>query len=148
MGRGTRSLLENLKSVADSIIWSAKKANVLDPTVDYRLEFDENGNALDPISTSEEESPSAAEAIVNEEIARDQQQHYANIYNSFDGNKDVQDYLEALSAEIYKAQEIADYSDLDVNRVYEIRKMLKKYAPDFFGVLNSRELERKIAEGI
>jgi hypothetical protein len=53
----TRSLLENLKSVADSIIWSARKANVLDPTVDYRLEFDENGNALDPISTSEEESP-------------------------------------------------------------------------------------------
>jgi hypothetical protein len=79
---------------------------------------------------------------------RDQQQHYANIYNSFDGNKDVQDYLEALSAEIYKAQEIADYSGLDVNRVYEIRKMLKKYARDFFGVLNSRELERKIAEGI
>ena len=145
---GTRSLLENLNSAVDSIIWSAKKQNKEDPVLDYRIEYDENGNATDPISTSEDESPSSVESIINEEIAQDQQQHFKNIYNSFDGSKDVQDYLEALSEEVFKPQDIAECTGMDVTRVYEIRKMLKKYAPEFFGVLNSSELERKIAEGI
>jgi len=145
---GTRSLLENLNSAVDSIIWSAKKQNKLDPMLDYLIEYDDNGRAVDPISTSEDESPSSIDSIINEEIAQDQQQHFKNFYNSFDGNKDVQDYLEALSEGVFKPQDIAECTGMDVTRVYEIRKMLKKYAPDFFGVQNSSELERKISEGI
>jgi len=144
----SRSFLDNLKSAIDSIIWSAKKAQDLNPTVDYHLEFDGNGNAIDPISTSEEEILSVSDAVVREEAARDQQEHFKNLHQSYDGDDEVQEYLEALSAEIYKPQDIADYTGIDVKRVYEIRKMLKKDAPKFFGVLNFRELERKVADGI
>lgn len=143
-----RSFLDNLKSAIDSIIWSAKKAQDLNPTVDYRLEFDGNGNAIDPISSSEEETLSVSDAIVREEVVKDQEEHYKNLFNSYDGDEDVQDYLEALKAEIYKPQDIADLTGIEVRRVYEIRKMLKKDAPKFFGVLNYRELERKVTDGI
>lgn len=144
----SRSFLDNLKSAIDSIIWSAKKTQDLNPTVDYRLEFDKNGNAIDPINTSEEEAPSVSDAVVSEEVATDQQKHFKTLYQSYDGDDEVQAYLEALSAEIYKPQDIAEYTSIEVKRVYEIRKMLKKDALKFFGVLNYQEMERKVADGI
>ena len=142
-----RSLLENLKSAADSIIWSAKKSRDLDPTIDYRLQFNESGVATDPISASEDESPSPSDEIRDGEVIRDQQGHFTNLYNSFDGNSDVQEYLESLSEGIYKPNDISEVTGIDIDRIYEIRRMLKKNAPQFFGVPNFKEMERKIREG-
>jgi hypothetical protein len=66
---------------------------------------------------------------------------------SFDGDKAMQDYLDALNARYFDAAEISELIGIPVPKIYELRRKLKNYASKFFGVTKFKELERKIVEG-
>ena len=66
---------------------------------------------------------------------------------SFDGDKEMQDYLEALSEGYWKPADIAELTGMAVEKVYELRRKVTKYAPTFFGVTSYQDLALKIQEG-
>lgn len=150
---GTRSydpakgLLENLNSVTDSLIWSEKKSSDKTPLVDYAKETNEEGLPVDPISTAIDSSASPSQDLIIKEAAEAQEEHFKTLLASFDGDRNMQEYLEALNAEIFDLSEIEQVTGLNKSQIYELRRKLKSYAPSFFGVQNFKKLKRKIMEG-
>lgn len=140
----SKTFVQNINRTTDSIVWSAKKSSDRDPTVAYRLEFDESGLPIDPITLSGDSGPSPADLAVSEDLANEHGKLIENFKNSFDGANDIQDYIEAMAADITSDDEIAEYVGVTVERLKEIRKLLKKEIKKFFGVKNYRDLERKI----
>jgi hypothetical protein len=139
-----RGLLENLNSITDSLIWSDKKSSDRAGIVDFPKLPGESEDWNDPLvkKSSNELSPDAM--LIENEQCESQRKCFEMIKASFDGDKETQDYLDALSQEIFDIDDISSLTDMPSTKIYEIRRKLKKYAPRFFGVSNFTELERKI----
>jgi DNA-directed RNA polymerase specialized sigma24 family protein len=140
----SRSLLDNLNSVTDSLIWSDKKSSDRSGIIDYVEEKSEEGLSSDPISTALANDPPVSEKVVHDEILKAQRDYVKLIKDSFDGDKEMQDYIEALSEGYSKPAEIAELTGIPIDKVYELRRKLTKYAPTFFGVENYQEFALKI----
>jgi hypothetical protein len=56
----------------------------------------------------------------------------------------MQDYLDALSQEYYKPDEISELTGISVQKIYEIRRKLEKHTKRLFGVTNFADLKRKL----
>lgn len=143
----SKSLLENLNSITDSLIWSAKKSSDRSGIVDFLDEVSEGGTLTGPISTAVAPTLSADKELLRNEIATNQQKCFQLLRASFDGDKEMQDYLDALSEGYFSPADIAQLTGMPVAKVYELRRKVSNYAPKFFGVKNFTELERKIEEG-
>lgn len=140
----SKTLLENLNSATDSLIWSHKVASDKKPLEDYAVETNEEGQAIDPISTAKDETPNVADAVITNEAIEDQKRAFENLRASFDGEDDVQAYLDAMKEGYFKVADIATVTDMPAERVSEIRRMVRKYAKKFFGFQNFADLKRKI----
>src|ERR1051325_77976 len=140
----SKSLLENLNSVTDSLIWSAKKSSDRTGVVDFAEETKEDSPASDPISTALGSELPADAKLLQDEIVAEQRKCFQMLKASFDGDKEMQEYLDALSARYFDPADIAELTGIPAPKIYELRRKLKKYAPSFFGVTNHAELERKI----
>lgn len=147
----TRTLLDNLNSVSDSLIWSEKKSSDRGGIVDYAEEHDAEGNSADPISLTADRGPSPDEQLKEAELRQDQDRCFKTIYASFDGDAEMQLYLKALAARIFKRSEISDLTGMKVETIDELRRKLAKYARRFFGATDfedsnaafTKELEMK-----
>ena len=64
----------------------------------------------------------------------------------FDGDDQMQKYLEALSAG-FKRSEISELMGVPGETIDELRRKLAKYARKFFGVTSFEELQRRLQEG-
>jgi len=143
----SRSLLENLNSVTDSLISAEKKRSDRSGIVDYTEETDEDGNPTDPISIAAEEiALTPDEKLRGDELREDQRRCVEAIKASFNGDEEMQAYLEALSAG-FKRSEISEIMEIPAANVDELRRKLAKYAPKFFGVTSFEELQRRLHEG-
>ena len=143
---GSRSLLDNLNSVTDSLISSEKKRSDRSDIVDYAEKNDDEGNPTDPISTAAEIALTPDEKLRGEELREDQRRCFATINASFDGDDQMQKYLEALSAG-FKRSEISELMGVPGETIDELRRKLAKYARKFFGVTSFEELQRRLQEG-
>lgn len=142
-----KGLLDNLNSVTDSLISSAKKTSDRTGIVDFQAESSEDASLSDPISTAISVEQPADTKLLTDEILTDQQKCFQMLRASFDGDNEMQEYLDALSAHYFDPAEISVLIGIPVTKIYELRRKLKKYAPRFFGVRNYKELERIIQEG-
>jgi hypothetical protein len=143
----TKTLLKNLNSVTDSLIWSDKKSSDRTGILDHAEKTSEDELPSDPITTAPASQPSASENLVKGEILQAQRQCIQVLRASFDGDKEMQDYLEALSEGYWKAADIAELMGIEVEKIYELRRKVTKYAPTFFGVKDYQNLALKIQEG-
>jgi hypothetical protein len=143
----SKPLLENLNSITDSLIWSAKKQSDASGIVDYaRIENNED-EVVDPISTAEGYELTPDERVKHAELLEDQRQCFRQIRDSFDGNDAMQEYLDALAAAIFKRAEISEVTGLEVTVIDELRRKLVKHARRLFGVANFKEFQRRLKEG-
>ena len=142
----SRSLLENLNSITDSLISAEKKHSDRSGIVDYVEESDDAGQRTDPISTAVDVGLLPDEKLRQTEFRRDQRRCVDAIKASFDGDDQMQQYLEALSAG-FKRSEISELMDVPGAKVDELRRKLGKYARKFFGVTSFEELQRRLYEG-
>jgi len=142
-----RSLLDNLNSTTDSLIWSAKKSSDRTGIVDYVEETDEEGHVSNPITEARSDEFTAAEILAQKEIIEDQRRCFQTLRASFDGDSDMQSYLDALSVNFHKPADIADLTEMPIERVYELRRKLKNYVAAFYGVQNFAELQRRLLDG-
>ena len=139
-----RTLLENLNSITDSLIWSAKKASGRTGVIDFAPQPEGDDKLPDPIDSKPGRDATAAELLLNAEQCTAQAKCFDLIKASFDGDKEVQDYLDALSNGFYKPDEISELTGISVQKIYEIRRKLKKYTKRLLGVTNFAELKRKL----
>jgi hypothetical protein len=142
-----RSLLENLNSVTDSLISSDKKSSDRTGIVDFCQQPGESEELVNPLLTKPSPENAADADLVGKEISECQNKCFGLVKASFDGDKDTQEYLEALSQGFFDIEEISTVTGISVEKIYEIRRKLKKSVPQLFGVTNYKELERKITEG-
>jgi DNA-directed RNA polymerase specialized sigma24 family protein len=143
----SRSLLDNLNSVTDSLISAEKKRADRSGIVDYAEETDHHGDPIDPISTAVEEiALTPDEKLRGDELREDQRRCIEAIKASFNGDDKMQAYLEALSAG-FKRSEISEIMEIPAAKVDELRRKLAKYAPKFFGVTSFEDLQRRLHEG-
>ena len=143
----SRTVLENLNSITDSLIWAAKKQSDKTGIIDYAATEDGNGDPVDPIATAPDYSLTADEKIKYTELLEDQRRCFRQIHESFDGDDAMQEYLDALSEGIFKRAEISQVTGLDVTAIDELRRKLAKYVPRFFGVKDFDELQRLLETG-
>jgi DNA-directed RNA polymerase specialized sigma24 family protein len=143
----SRTLLANLNSITDSLIWSEKKSSDRTGLVDYAETNADDGDLIDPISNAQDSQLSADEKLKHDELIEDQRRCFKDIRASFDGDDSMQEYLDALSQGIFKRADISEVTGLDVIVIDELRRKLAKYAPRFFGVNNVEELQRLLHEG-
>jgi DNA-directed RNA polymerase specialized sigma24 family protein len=141
-----RSLLENLNSITDSIISAEKKRSDKSGIVDYLEDTNDAGNPTDPISTAAVVELTPDERLQRQELREDQRRCAEAIKASFDGDAEMQRYLEALSAG-FKRSEISELMEIPGGKVDELRRKLVKYARKFFGVTSFEELQRRLHEG-
>ncbi len=142
----SRALLDNLNSITDSLISAEKKRSDRSGVVDYVEEADEEGNPSDPISTAVAVALTPDERLRGDELREDQRRCIEALVASFDGNDEMQRYIEALSVG-FKRAEISELMAISGSQVDELRRKLTKYAPKFFGVTNFEELQRRLQEG-
>jgi len=140
----TRTLLENLNSITDSIIWSDKKAADRTGVIDFAPTPAGSEALPDPIESKPANTASAVESISSAEHYSDQAKCFQLLRASFDGDPEMQGYLDALSEEYYKPEEIAELTGMPVQKIYEMRRKLKKHTKRLFGVLNFSDLKRKL----
>jgi len=141
-----KSLLDNLKSITDSLIWSDKKSSDRIGIIDFEQQANETDEWADPLANKSGNELAADQILVQKERVETQHKCFELIKASFDGDKETQDYLEALSQGFFDIEEISALTEIPAAKIYEIRRKLKKYAPRFFGVSNYAELERNIKE--
>jgi DNA-directed RNA polymerase specialized sigma24 family protein len=141
-----RSLLENLNSITDSLISAEKKHSDRTGIVDHLDETDDAGERTDPISTTADVELTPDEKLREKELRDDQRRCVDAIKASFDGDDQMQTYLEALSAG-FKRFEISELMEIPGGKVDELRRKLVKYARKFFGVTSFEELQRRLHEG-
>jgi DNA-directed RNA polymerase specialized sigma24 family protein len=141
-----RSLLENLNSVIDSLISADKKHSDRTGVIDIIQENEQTGEPNDPVSTARDTKPPADQQVREAEILEDQRRCIDAIKRSFDGDEQMQRYLEALSAG-FKRAEIIELMEIPGTKVDDLRRKLVKYARKFFGVTSFEELQRRLQEG-
>jgi hypothetical protein len=139
-----RTLVENLNSVTDSLIWSAKKTSDRTGIVDFAPPPDRAESLPDPVTSQPGKEGTAAELLVQAEQCEAQAKCFDLIKASFDGDKETQEYLDALSQEFYETDEVSELTGIPVPKIYEIRRKLKKYTKRLFGVTNFADLKRKL----
>jgi hypothetical protein len=142
-----RSLLENLNSITDSLIWSEKKSSDRTGLKDFSQRPGEPEELVNPILAAACPKDSPDGAMVNEEIIESQRKSFQMVRASFDGDKPTQDYLDALEQDFHDIDEISELTGIPVDKIYEIRRKLRTHAPCLFGVPDYKELKRKIIEG-
>jgi hypothetical protein len=139
-----RTLLENLNSITDSLIWSAKKTSDATGIIDFAPPPDGAGGLPDPFASKPGKEPNAAELLVQTEQSEAQAKCFNLIKASFDGDKETQDYLDAVSEGFFGTDEISELTGILVPKIYEIRRKLKKHAKRLFGVTNFADFNRKL----
>ena len=139
-----RALLENLNSVTDSLIWSNKKASDRTGLLDFAPPADGVDKLPDPIESAPAKGATAPELLFMQEQCASQVKCFDLIRASFDGDNEIQEYLDTLSLGFYKPEEIADLTGISVQKIYEIRRKLKKHAKRLFDVTNFTDLKRKL----
>jgi hypothetical protein len=143
----SRTLLENLNSITDSLISAGKKHSDRSGMVDFlETSGNQEGGATDPISRKSTSELSPDVELREAEFLQDQRRCAESIVASFDGNPEMQEYLRALSAG-FKRSEMSALMEIPGERVDELRRKLIKCAPKFFGVANFEELDRRLREG-
>ncbi len=143
----SKDLLSNLNSITDSLIWSEKKSSDRTGIVDYVESTDADGDAVDPISTAQDPDLTAGEQLVRDELREDQRRCFGEIRASFNGDTDVQEYLDALSQRIFKRADISEVTGIPVERIDELRRKVIKHARRLFGVSDFKALQRRLMEG-
>ncbi len=142
-----KSLLENINSITESLISSAKKSSDRKPLSDYPDPPEEFEEPADPVSTANALQGETGHEVVDAELIEDQKMMFLDIRNSLDGDDDAQAYLDAMKEGFHKPNEIADVTHLSVEDVYEIRRRIKKHVKGLFDVQNFHELKRKLVKG-
>jgi hypothetical protein len=142
----TRPLLDNLNSITDSLVWSAKKSSDRTGIVDWVEIPDEDGHFSGRISTLPATGFSPDETLCLQELREDQRRCVIAIKASFDGDDKMQNYIEALSAR-FKRSEISELLEIPGAEVDELRRKLVKYTRRFFGVTSFKELQQRLHEG-
>lgn len=143
----SKDLLSNLNSITDSLIWSEKKRSDRTGIVDYVESTNDDGDPFNPISTAQDLDVTADEKLVREELREDQRRCFDQIRASFDGDNEMQEYLDALSEGIFKRAEISDVTRIPAEKIDELRRKLMKYARRIFGVPDFEALQRRLNEG-
>ena len=143
----SRTLLENINSITDSLIWSEKKSSDRSGLVDHAETKDEEGLSSDPISQAVGSFAAPGENLVLGELRQDQQRCFEELRASFDGDDEMTKYLDALANGFFKPADIEKLTGIGASRIYELRRKLIKYAPKFFGVENYRKLASLLNEG-
>jgi hypothetical protein len=143
----SRTLLENLNSITDSLIWSAKKQSDKTGIVDYTEIEDEQGEPIDPISAAKSFELTPDEKAKHGELMEDQRRCFKQILNSFDGDDAMQSYLDALAAGFFKRAEISQLTGLEPTYIDELRRKLIKHAKKIFGVSDFKEFRQRLEEG-
>jgi hypothetical protein len=143
----SRSLLENLNSITDSLIWSEKKSSDRTGLTDFAQRPGEPEELVNPIVAAPCPKDSPDGAMVGEEIIEAQRKCFKMIRASFDGDRETQEYLDALEQGYRDIEEISQLTGIHKDRIYEIRRKLKDHAPNLFGVQNYKEFNRKISGG-
>jgi DNA-directed RNA polymerase specialized sigma24 family protein len=141
----SRALLDNLNSITDSLISAEKKLSDRSSIIDFTGETDE-GDQSDPIAKAAAMAPTPAEKLCGDELVKDQQRCIEAIRASFDGDDEMQSYIDALSAG-FKRSEISELMGIPAAAVDELRRKLTKHAPKLFGVASFEELQRRLHEG-
>jgi DNA-directed RNA polymerase specialized sigma24 family protein len=143
----SRTLLENINSITDSLIWSEKKSSDRSGLIDYGETKDEEGFSSDPISQATGSFAAPGENLVLDELRQDQRRCFEELCASFNGDDEITRYLDALANGFFKPADIQELTGIAVSRIYELRRKLITYAPRFFGVENYRKLARLLNEG-
>lgn len=144
----SKPLLENLNSITDSLIWAAKKQSDATGIVDYAETEDDQGEPIDPISSAQGYELTPDEKIRHAELLEDQRRCFRQIRDSFDGDDEMQEYLDALSTGFFKRADISQVTGLDVTVIDELRRKLMKYVRELFGVTSFKEFERRLKGGL
>jgi len=135
-------LFQNLKTTIRSLVWSHKKASDRTPLVDQP-----GGSEIDPmLFVSDPDAPSAHEVLIGEEREAMVQGWFAKLKDSLKDKPDLLTVAEALHEEITDCSQIAILCDCDVDKVYELKRSLKKHTIKLFGAQTIAELERKTME--
>jgi DNA-directed RNA polymerase specialized sigma24 family protein len=142
-----KDLLSNLNSITDSLIWSEKKRSDRTGLVDHVESTDEDGGATDPISTAQDSRLSADQELIECEFREDQRRCFNEIRASFDGDKQTQEYLDALHERIFKRSEISDVTGIPPEKIDDLRRKLMKHARRLFGVPDFESLLRRLNKG-
>jgi len=142
-----KTLLENLNSITDSLIWSGKKQSDTTGIVDYAQIEDEHGEPSDPIATATSFELTPEEKVKHTELLEDQRRCFRQIRDSFDGDAAMQEYLDALAEGIFKRAEISEVTGLEPTVIDELRRKMIKHARKLFGVSDFEELQRRLKEG-
>ena len=143
----SKSLLENLNSATESLVWSRKRSSDRRPLVDYEVSIGEGDEPADPISMAQTASTATQDRLIVDEILAEQQESFERLRAYWDGDKEVQAYLDAMKEEFFTPRDISDVTDLTVEQIYEIRRKVRNHAKMLFGVPNFSELKRKIVKG-
>src|SRR6266446_7440907 len=96
----SKDLLSNLNSITDSLIWSEKKRSDRTGIIDYAKPTDDEGEAIDPVLAAQDSDITADKKLICDELHEDQRRCFDEIRASFDGDKQMQEYLDALSERI------------------------------------------------
>jgi hypothetical protein len=130
--------------VTDSLIWSDKKASDCTGIIDFAPQPEGTDKLPDPIESKPCKTATAPELLLDQEQCAAQAKCFGEIKASFDGDKEMQEYLEVLSHEFYKPDEISELTGIPVQKIYELRRKLKKHTKQLFGVTNFVDLKRKL----
>jgi hypothetical protein len=139
-----RTLLQNLNSVTDSIIWSDKKASDLTGVVDFPPKPAGADSLPDPIESALGKNPTPLETLTIDELSIAQTKCFDMIRASFDGDAEMQEYIDTLSLGFHKPEEISDLTGIPIQDIYELRRKLKKHAKRLFNATNFSDLKRKL----
>lgn len=140
-----RSLQENVNSVVESLVSSAKKASDRTPLCEIQ-DFDKEA-PTDPVAASPSAQGELKHEAADQEFLEDQRQAFKKMRNALQDDPKAQYYLEALSEGYDKPAEIADLTGIPIAQIYEIRRKIKKQIKSLFGVQNFGELKRILMEG-
>jgi DNA-directed RNA polymerase specialized sigma24 family protein len=142
-----KDLLSNLNSITDSLIWSEKKSSDRTGVVDHVESPDEDGGTADPISMAQDSDLTADQKLIWDELREDQRRCFNEIRASFDGDNQMQEYLDALHERIFKRAEISKVTGIPVEKIDELRRKLTKHARQLFGVPDFEALLRRLHKG-
>lgn len=143
----SKDLLSNLNSITDSLIWSEKKRSDRTGIVDYVESTDDDSEAIDPLSMAQDSDLTADQKLIRDELREDQRRCFDEIRASFDGDKQMQEYLDALRERIFKRAEISEVTGIPVERIDELRRKLIKHTRRLFGVPDFEALLRRLNKG-
>ncbi len=140
-------VLSGIGRTAMSQIKNEKKHSDRTGIVDYVESTDDEGDAIDPISAAQDSDLTASEQLVRDELREDQRRCFDETRASFNGDAEMQEYLDALSQRIFKRADISAVTGIPVEKIDELRRKVMKHARRIFGVPDFKALQRRLMEG-